>query len=270
MAEARAASRVNHPNTISIINFGQTPDRLLYLVMEFVRGRTLTELIRQDFPLPQPRLLDILCQALGGLHEAHSQEIVHQDVKPDNILVERLRTGGDIVKIADFGIARLRDDEEADGGVICGTPDYMAPEQIRGETVDARADVYAAGVVAFEMLTGERPFLGAPAEVLRAHLTEAPQAPRSRRPDVAISVDVEAIVLKALAKAPAERFSSAGEFRQALEEISRRRRSRASAVGTAGTRCRRTRSTAPAAAPASGRRRRACRASTRAGPRCRS
>jgi serine/threonine-protein kinase len=219
LAEARAASRVNHPNTISIIDFGQTPDRLLYLVMEFVRGRTLTEVIRQDFPLPQPRLLDILCQVLGGLHEAHSQEVVHQDVKPDNILVERLRTGNDLVKIADFGIARLREDEPHDPDAICGTPDYMAPEQIRGEAVDARTDVYAAGVVAYEMLTGERPFGGGPAEVLRAQICERPRPPRERRPDVAIGGDIEQIVLKALAKAPAERFGSAAEMRQALEQL---------------------------------------------------
>ncbi|HEY3354555.1 MAG TPA: protein kinase [Polyangia bacterium] len=218
MAEARAASRVNHPNTISIIDFGQTPDRLLYIVMEYVRGRTLTEVIRQDFPLAQPRLLDILCQMLAGLHEAHSQEVVHQDIKPDNILVERLRTGGDLVKIADFGIARLRGDEPEDGAV-CGTPDYMAPEQIRGEAVDARTDVYAAGVLAYELLTGERPFSGGTAELLRAHLTQPVVAPRQRRPDVAISAEVEAIVLKALAKAPAERFASAAEFRHALDEL---------------------------------------------------
>jgi eukaryotic-like serine/threonine-protein kinase len=218
--EARAASRLNHPNTISIIDFGQTGEGLLYLVMEFVRGRTMTEVIRQDFPLLPPRLVDIACQVLAGLHEAHSQGVIHQDIKPDNVLVERLRTGGDLVKIADFGIARLREEEPhlKDGApVICGTPEYMAPEQIRGQPVDARSDVYSAGVLLYEILTGERPFAGGQNEVLRAHLTEAPQRPSERRRELAISPHLEAVVMRSLSKDPADRFESAAEFRAELE-----------------------------------------------------
>jgi serine/threonine-protein kinase len=218
-AEARAASRLNHPNTVSIIDFGQTPDGLLYLVMEFVRGRTLTEVIRQDFPLPQNRLVDIISQVLNGLHEAHSQGVIHQDVKPDNILVERLRTGGDLVKIADFGIARLRGEEGQAGEqpVICGTPEYMAPEQIRGQPVDPRTDVYAAGVVLYEMLTSVRPFDGGQTEVLRSHLNDEPIRPHVRRPDLALSPAIEDVLMRALAKKPEERFESAVEFRAELE-----------------------------------------------------
>jgi serine/threonine-protein kinase len=219
--EARAASRLNHPNTISIIDFGQTADGLLYLVMEFVRGRTMTEVIRQDFPLPQARLVDVACQVLAGLHEAHSQGVIHQDIKPDNVLVERLRTGGDLVKIADFGIARLREEEQTKADraapVICGTPEYMAPEQIRGLPVDARSDVYSAGVLLYEILTGERPFGGGQNEVLRAHLTETPMQPSARRRELVISPHLEAVVMRSLAKDPAERYESAAEFRAELE-----------------------------------------------------
>jgi eukaryotic-like serine/threonine-protein kinase len=215
--EARAASRLNHPNTIAIIDFGQTPEGLLYLVMEFVRGRTLTELIRQDFPLPPARLIDLACQILAGLHEAHSQGVVHQDVKPDNILVERLRTGGDLVKIADFGIARLRGEEpEGEREVVSGTPEYMSPEQIRGLPVDARSDVYATGVVLYEALAGERPFDGGQLQVLRAHLEETPRAPTERRPDLQIDPALERLVLRALSKIPEERFETAAAFRTAL------------------------------------------------------
>jgi eukaryotic-like serine/threonine-protein kinase len=231
--EARAASRLNHPNTISIIDFGQTAEGLLYLVMEFVRGRTMTEVIRQDYPLPQARLVDIGCQVLAGLHEAHSQGVIHQDIKPDNVLVERLRTGGDLVKIADFGIARLRDDEphQRDGApVICGTPEYMAPEQIRGQPVDARSDVYSAGVLLYEIVTGERPFSGGQNEVLRAHLTETPQRPSERRRELAIPAHLEAVVMRSLAKDPADRFESAAEFRSELEAS-------ISTVRTVGTAC---------------------------------
>jgi tetratricopeptide (TPR) repeat protein len=215
--EARAASRLNHPNTIAIIDFGQTPEGLLYLVMEFVRGRTLTEVIRQDFPLPPARLVDLACQILAGLHEAHSQGVIHQDVKPDNILVERLRTGGDLVKIADFGIARLRGEElEGEREVVSGTPEYMSPEQIRGLPVDARSDVYATGVVLYEALAGERPFDGGQLQVLRAHLEETPRQPRARRPDLVIDAGLERLVLRALSKLPEERFESAAAFRTAL------------------------------------------------------
>jgi serine/threonine-protein kinase len=234
--EARAASRLNHPNTISIIDFGQTGEGLLYLVMEFVRGRTMTEVIRQDFPLPQARLVDIACQVLAGLHEAHSQGVIHQDIKPDNILVERLRTGGDLVKIADFGIARLREEEpqKKDGApVICGTPEYMAPEQIRGQPVDVRSDVYSAGVLLYEVVTGERPFSGGQNEVLRAHLTETPKPPTERRRELVISPHLESVVLRALAKDPAERFESAAEFRAELEATV----STVRAVGTACPSC---------------------------------
>jgi len=218
--EARAASRLNHPNVVSIFDFGQTDDGILYIVMEFVRGRTLTEVILQDFPFPPGRLVDIGCQILAGLHEAHSQGVIHQDVKPDNVLVERLRTGDDHIKIADFGIARLQEEGPLlkDGmPVICGTPEYMAPEQIQGKPVDARSDMYAVGIVLYEMLTGERPFGGSQLDVLRAHLSDTPVPPSVRRPDVSIPPQIEALVMRALSKEPAERFESAAEFRAELE-----------------------------------------------------
>jgi len=225
--EARAASRINHPNTVAIIDFGETPEGLLYLVMEYVRGRTLTELIRQEFPIPAARVVDILGQVLAGLDEAHSLGVVHRDLKPDNILIERLRTGGDLVKVCDFGIAKLRVEDPAPAGkeskptggnIICGTPDYMSPEQIRGADLDGRADVYSAGVVLYEMLTGACPFTGSTQiDVLMRHLNEEPIAPRKRRPDAPIPASLEAACIRALAKDADDRYESAAEFRADLE-----------------------------------------------------
>jgi serine/threonine-protein kinase len=233
--EARAASRLNHPNTIAIIDFGQTDEGLLYLVMEFVRGRTLTEVIRQDFPLSAARLVDLACQILAGLHEAHSQGVVHQDVKPDNVLIERLRTGGDLVKVADFGIARLRGEEpEGEREIVSGTPEYMAPEQIRGQPVDGRSDVYSTGVVLYEALAGERPFDGGQLQVLRAHLEQTPRPPRERRPDLEIDAELERLVMQALSKLPEDRFESAAAFRTALASCL----GRGAESGTVCTSCR--------------------------------
>ena len=223
--EARASSRVNHPNTIAVIDFGETPGGLLYLVMEYVRGRTLTEVMKADAPLPPVRVAGILGQVLEGLHEAHAHGVIHRDLKPDNVLVERLRTGNDLVKVLDFGIAHIRV-EEGQAGLpespdqVCGTPDYMSPEQVRGLGLDARSDVYAAGILLYELLTGYVPFTGPNAiEVCLRHLDTAPLLPSRARPDLQISPALEQLAMKALAKQPGERFASAADFRTALDAV---------------------------------------------------
>ena len=242
-SEARAASRLNHPNTISIIDFGQTPEGLLFLVMEFVRGCSLRDVLREEFPLPRARLLELMRQLLEGLQEAHSQGVIHQDVKPDNVLIERLSTGRDLVKITDFGIARLRGEEPILGkdgeDLITGTPEYMAPEQILGGEIDARADLYSAGVLLYEMLTRERPFGGDTIEVMEAHLNVPPPLESLRSPALDIPAPLRDAVLRALAKDPAERFASAAEFRAALERLG-------ADSGVAGWRCRACAAAAPA------------------------
>ncbi|MSP58743.1 MAG: hypothetical protein EXR72_00090 [Myxococcales bacterium] len=219
--EARAASRINHPNTISVIDFGQTADGTLYLVTEFIRGRTLAQVIAQEFPMPAARIVKILDQVLAGLHEAHSLGVVHRDLKPENVLLQQLAGGGDLVKVCDFGIAKLREPgvaERATQNLLWGTPEFMSPEQIHGGEVDGRTDLYSVGVILYEMLTGELPFSGGtPFDILTRHLREAPVPPRKRRADLRIVPELEAVALQALAKSPSDRYPSAAALRAVLE-----------------------------------------------------
>ncbi len=218
--EALAASRLNHPNTVSVIDYGQTDDGLLYIVMEYLRGVTLTQVIADESPLSKERIIDIVSQILSGLEEAHEASVVHADLKADNIVIEHRRGGWYLVKVVDFGIARImgkpRTDE--DKRTICGTPEYMAPEVIGGNDPTFASDLYAVGVTLYEMLTGETPFVGGSSiEVLTRHIRELPVAPHLRRPDLKIDPQLEQIAMRALAKHPGERFASATELRAALE-----------------------------------------------------
>ena len=133
ITEARAASRLNHPNSVGIIDFGKTPDGQLYLVMEFLRGRDLARVDHEDGPLPFRRIVDVLRQTLAALAEAHNVSIIHRDLKPENIILEPVRSGGDFVKVVDFGLAKMRAETQQPGitspGIVCGTPEYMSPEQ---------------------------------------------------------------------------------------------------------------------------------------------
>ncbi len=220
--EARATSRLHHPNAIAILDFGQAASGALYLVMELLRGRTLAEVVRDEGAVPAARLADLVGQALAALDEAHAAGIIHRDFKPDNIFVETLRSGREHVKVLDFGIAKLRGAEDTSltsAGLVCGTPDYMSPEQIRGLELDPRSDVYSAGVVLYEALTGRRLFENVTAliDVLQAHLNLAVVPPSARRPDLTIPAEMEAVVLRALAKKADDRYGSAVELRVALE-----------------------------------------------------
>src|SRR5689334_15418149 len=163
MTEARAASQLNHPNSVSVFDFGRTDDGQPYLVMEFLRGRDLARVAYEQGPLPFKRVVDVLVQALMALSEAHDLGIVHRDLKPENIILEPLRRGGDFVKVVDFGLAKLKADSAnatnvTMPGIVRGTPDYMAPEQGRGDAIDGRSDLYAIGVILFQLLTGRLPF----------------------------------------------------------------------------------------------------------------
>jgi serine/threonine protein kinase len=161
ITEARATSRLNHPNSVGVIDFGKNGGQL-YLVMEFLRGRDLARVTYDDGSLPFRRIVDILCQVLAALAEAHHLGIIHRDLKPENIVLEPMRTGGDFVKVVDFGLAKMKVEVVPTNitipGIVCGTPDYMAPEQGRGDAIDARSDLYACGVILFQLLTGRLPF----------------------------------------------------------------------------------------------------------------
>ncbi len=224
--EARAASRLSHPNSVAIFDFGRTDDGRPYIVMEYLRGRDLGRVAVDEGPLPLPRLVDVLRQTLGALEEAHALGIVHRDLKPDNIVLEPLRSGLDFVKVVDFGLAKiLQEDAHAKGagaltrpGLVCGTPEYMSPEQSRGDALDGRSDLYSVGVVLFELLTGRVPFVADTAtKTLILHLTQPAPDPRDVAPERAIPAPFAAVAARSLAKPSEDRFQSAREFADALE-----------------------------------------------------
>jgi len=225
--EARAASRLSHPNSVAIYDFGRTDDKRPYIVMEYLRGRDLARVIADDGPLPFARLAGLLHQTLAALEEAHALGIVHRDLKPDNLVLEPLKSGRDFVKVVDFGLAKiLEDNEKAAGaraltrpGLVCGTPDYMSPEQAKGATLDGRSDLYSLGIVLYELLAGRVPFEAESAtSTLLKHLTEAPVDPREVAPDRAIPAAFAEVALRAIAKAPGDRYQTAHEFSDALKQ----------------------------------------------------
>jgi len=241
ITEARAASRLNHPNSVGIIDFGKSSEGQLYLVMEFLRGRDLARVTYEDGALPFRRIVDVLRQTLAALAEAHSENIIHRDLKPENIILEPVRSGGDFVKVVDFGLAKMRMAEAQPGitspGIVCGTPEYMSPEQARGDPLDARSDLYGVGVILFQLLTGKLPFEAESAtQVVLAHLTQPPPDPREVAPERRIPSPLVDVVLKALAKETKDRFQDADEFSavlaQALTQIEDRGASRAPLTAT--------------------------------------
>jgi serine/threonine protein kinase len=218
LVEARAASRLSHPNAVTIFAFGNMPAGPPYLVMQLLHGKPLSRIQEEEGPLPLERAVDIVTQVLAALEQAHSLAIVHQDVKPDNILVERLRSGADLVKVIDFGLAHLlAETSDLFSAPVAGTPSYMSPEQARGERVDGRSDVYSAGVVLYQLLTGHLP-LAAPTstQTLLAVLNEQPVDPRVRAPERRIPAALAEETLRALAKRPADRRASAADLAVAL------------------------------------------------------
>jgi serine/threonine-protein kinase len=227
--EAKVASRLDHPNSIRVIDFGQEPDGLLYLVMELVEGRNLFELISERGPLPPTSIVAVLSQVLAALAVAHDIAVVHRDLKPENIMIVHGKSDDgqpiDLVKVCDFGIAKILDSAPAPdrasrpkhstSGLMVGTPAYMSPEQARGEKLDARSDLYSVGVVLYELLAGKVPFDGESLiAVALKHATETPVPPSSVAHGV--DPDLEAICLRAMSKKPMERFQDAREMRLAL------------------------------------------------------
>ncbi len=210
--EARRTARLEHPNIVPIYDIGQTPNGALFIAMRYVDGLSLQELLSREHPLDTIRAARIIAQVSSALDHAHGWGIIHRDVKPSNIMVEN----GDRVTLMDFGIAKLIGESQLTRqGAIVGTPKYLSPEQASGQQADHRSDIYALGVVFYEMLAGRAPFeADTPTALLYAHLTLPPPPLTELNQQVAPAV--AAIVLKALAKNPAERYQSARELRQAL------------------------------------------------------
>jgi serine/threonine-protein kinase len=239
--EAKSASRLNHPNSIQIIDSGRDPTGVLYIAMELLAGRDLSRVIREEFPLPLPRIVRIMAQVLGALDEAHAQGVIHRDLKPSNIMLIERRGEPDFVKVCDYGIAKAQMDDGYTEpqmltiqGLVCGTPEYMSPEQARGETLDGRADLYSAAVILFQMVTGDIPFHGnTPIAIVSRHLSESPVVPSSRRPGYTLPSALDDLILRGLAKNRELRPASAALFREELENVGAGRvgrRSRSSAA----------------------------------------
>ncbi len=207
--EAQASGRLSHPNIVAVYDYGES-DEFAWIVMELVEGGSLKGRIDQQERFTIPEIAGIMDQVLAALAYSHSRGVVHRDIKPANIMLTADRT----VKMADFGIARLENSSMTQVGTVMGTPSYMAPEQLRGETVDARADIWAAGVMLYQLLTGEKPFEGGFSAVMHKALHTEPPPPSQL--SVTAPRGFDAVVAKAMAKRPEDRFPTAAAFAEAI------------------------------------------------------
>ena len=217
LAEAEVGGRVRHPNVVAVHDSGTAADGAPFLVMELVRGQLLDKLVERAGELPLQRVAAIVGQLLAGLEALHAAGLVHGDVKTGNILVAPCEDG-DAVKLIDLGLARAPDSADAaPARMASGTPEYMAPEVIRGEPAQPVSDLYAAGTVLYQLLTGATPFEGGTSrEILRRHLDDEVVPPSLRCPDRGIPLALERAVMSALAKDPAARYPTARAFAEAL------------------------------------------------------
>ncbi|MBV9211386.1 MAG: protein kinase [Acidobacteria bacterium] len=218
--EAKAASRISHPHALNVTDFGEDENGIVFLVMEFLNGRTLKEIVRSEGPMSLPRVVEIMRQVCGALEAAHAENVVHRDLKSDNIMLIDVG-GGDWVKVLDFGIAKIQepagqDPELTAPNLIIGTPQYMSPEQCsQASEIDSRSDIYSLGVILYEMLAGHVPFAGeSPTAIMMKHLQDEPPNISDERRD--LPREVSQVVRKALAKRPEDRFQTASELSENL------------------------------------------------------
>lgn len=207
--EAQASGRLVHPNIVSVYDFGEIDDTT-YIAMEFVDGTPLNFFLKPNIPMDLNASMTCMSQLLRALEYAHSRGVVHRDIKPANILI----TGDAQVKITDFGIAKIESSTLTQVGSVLGTPSYMSPEQFRGESVDGRSDLFAVGIILYQMLTGVRPFTGAASVIMHAIINEMPPKPSERLATLHPAFD--AVLARAMAKKAQDRYASAAEFLQAL------------------------------------------------------
>jgi tRNA A-37 threonylcarbamoyl transferase component Bud32 len=209
--EAQAAGRLQHPNIVMVFDYGEDADSA-YIAMEFVEGTPLDTLLQPGRPTALARVAAWMGDLLQGLDYAHARGVVHRDIKPANLLI----TSSAQVKISDFGIARIESSTLTQAGAMVGTPSYISPEQFRGEPVDGRADIFSAGIVLYQLLTGARPFTGSAATVMQQIMNDRPEAPSQLLP--ALGTRFDRVVATAMAKAPAQRYAAARDFLAALQE----------------------------------------------------
>jgi len=223
--EASNASRISDAHVCAIYDFGETPEGLIYLAMEFIEGEPLTELVRREGALSLARAADIAIQVAAALQAAHDLGIVHRDLKPDNIMLTRSRDGADAVKVVDFGLAKAVGGEGGGQkvtrtGLVVGTPEFMSPEQLSGDKLDGRSDVYSLGLVLFNMLTGTLPFAAdSVQEAMIKRLTDEPAELIEVRPDLHFPAGLQQVLDTALARSPVDRYQSAAKLAHDLAAV---------------------------------------------------
>ncbi len=223
--EASIASKLKHPNTVTVFDYGRTDDDVFFMAMELLEGKTLHKAIRETGSLPEERAMHIARQICRSLREAHKMGVIHRDLKPANIFLTEHGDESDVVKVLDFGLVKNIDEKPEEQlthtGLFMGSPKYMAPEQIQGASVDGRTDIYALGVILYEMLTGRVPFDRATSvNTLMAHVSEPPPPLRSVKPDVIVSPALEDLIYRCIAKDPNQRWSSMEDVLTGLKHAS--------------------------------------------------
>ena len=222
--EARAMSHLSHPNTARVFLFNQLEDGACYIVMEYLEGQNLAQLVRAEGPMDPARAINVIIQVCGALEEAHRVGIIHRDLKPENIFLTTQGGIADYPKVLDFGLAKVTEREMRPGsliltqeGMVFGTPEFMSPEQTQGETLDRRSDIYSLGLILYELLTGKLPFdAHQPMDFISLHINSQPIPLGERVPGRTYPPGLQDVILKALGKRPEDRFESAAEFAMAL------------------------------------------------------
>jgi serine/threonine-protein kinase len=215
--EARAAAALNHPHIVTVYNYGALDDGVLFLAMEHLEGRDLERAIEESGRLSATRAVHIARQICEALGEAHARGVVHRDLKPSNVMLVTRGRDDEFVKVLDFGIAKVRGVALTHSGMVFGTPEYMSPEQLRGRVLDGRSDLYALGVVLFEMLAGRLPFeCATPEQWMTAHLERLPPTVSESAPEAQVPRELEALVARLMAKDPAARPATAEELSELL------------------------------------------------------
>jgi serine/threonine protein kinase len=223
--EIRAGHRLAHQNIVPTYDGGMLPDGRLYLTMEYVDGPSIAALLHARGPLPITLSLGILAEIADALHHAHRAGVIHRDLKPHNLILAEHPTGGKIVKMLDFGMAKILFGDLVESmvlsgtGAVFGTPQYMSPEQCKGQAPDPRSDIYAVGCIAFELLVGEPPFRGMIAPLFAAHIKQAPRVPSAVDPEAGIPPQLDAIVLQCLQKPADHRFQNGAALCAAIQSV---------------------------------------------------
>ncbi len=235
--EARAMNRLSHPNIVTVYDFGQLPDQRFYLAMEHAAGDDVSQVLDELERLPVARAVRVLSQLAEAIDHAHARGVIHRDLKPDNMILVQRYGETDVLKVMDFGIAKIiaSDYEETSPtshGLRCGTPPYMAPEQFGDLADDPRIDIYALGCIGYELLTGAPPFDGTAIELFHAHLNKTPRKPSQVVPAGAIPPALDDVLMRCLAKRPEERFQRGLDVVQALDRVPGHRRKVRSVVRT--------------------------------------